>query len=344
MAKILIVTDDAYTYSGREKVCSNMAKIYGENNHVDIFSLDKGGEPFHDFSPIENIINASSRANASNELYELIKENSYSHVFVASMGKLSIFLLPLVFRLRNVKFIACEHVSFSSLGIAVKILKIIALRFYNKVVLLTEYDKKIYAKFKIDSVVIENQLQHCGYYKTTRTYKALAIGRLSKQKNFSQLIDIWYKFKKQDKKNWQLYIAGEGEQKELLENKINKYGLGDNVILLGKVKDMVSLYNKSDVCLMTSKYEGLPLALLEAKGNSLPCIAFDCKTGPSEIIDNNIDGYLVDEGDESGFIGALDYLSNNDNIYFSMSKSTLKTSERFLIDSISDKWNDIIRC
>lgn len=342
MDRLLIVTDDVFTYSGREKVCSNMVKIFSSHHIVDVFSFKSGPKTFHDFSRANEIIVPIEGVSILNQLDKLIKKRKYTHVFIASMGKLSIRVVPLIIKNRHVKFYSCEHVSFTSLNFIVKILKLFFLRLYKKVILLTDYDSNIYDKFHIDNLVIENQIIHSGKIKKDRGYTAIAVGRLNRQKNFEQLIDIWAEFKKSDVNNWVLKIAGEGEQRQKLLDKIEEKKLTESVVLLGKVEDMTSLYNTSDLCLMTSIYEGLPLALLEAKAHSIPCIAFDCKTGPSQIIQNKVDGYVVDVNNNKLFVECLQKLSLNDMLYFEMSKQTIETSKKFGVEEIAKKWKTLV--
>ncbi len=338
MARILIVTDDIFTYSGREKVCSYMVDLYSKRNEVDVFSFSYGDNTFHDFSAARNIYSPEADYNAMKYFKDLIKKNGYEYVFIASMGKLSIKLIPVIISLKKigVKFISCEHVSFNSLNLVVKILKISLLRYYDEIILLTENDKSIYKAWGVKSLVIPNHLIYKKIKKDKRKFVAIAVGRLSDQKNFSRLIDIWMNFLKNDENGWVLKIAGEGELKEELENKIKDYSISDRIILLGKVKNMDALYREADVCLMTSKYEGLPLVLLEAKSYSLPCIALDCKTGPREIISDSKDGYVVNS--DSDFINKLNIISNNNEVYFKLSEETQFTSERFDRKEIDIKW------
>lgn len=73
---------------------------------------------------------------------------------------------------------------------------------------------------------------------------------------------------------------------------------------------------------MTSIYEGLPLVLLEAKAWGVPVIAYDCPTGPREIIENGKDGFLIESGDHLGYIQKLNELANDDELYYSFSRNT----------------------
>ncbi|WP_155492733.1 glycosyltransferase, partial [Pluralibacter gergoviae] len=142
--------------------------------------------------------------------------------------------------------------------------------------------------------------------------------------------------------HWELHILGDGEERLELQRKIEKLQLNDRVFLQGKVRNIEDYYIDADVCLMTSLYEGLPMALLEAKSYSLPVIAYDCPTGPKEIIENGNDGYVIDMHDSKEFLNKLTYIATNDQAYFEFTRNTQKTCARFQSENIKNKWIKLI--
>lgn len=95
---------------------------------------------------------------------------------------------------------------------------------------------------------------------------------------------------------------------------------------------------------MTSRFEGLPMVLLEAQSYGLPIVAFDCDTGPAEIIDHNINGLLVEPGNINGLINSLLELINLSNIeYEKMSSNAVKNSVRYSVNPIVKQWLSIIK-
>lgn len=345
MKKILLITDNAFTYSGREKICSYMGEVYGRENIVDVVSLKGQGDTFYTFPNVREIISLDGVKRKYKRLLEL--SNRYDYVYVLSMGKLSVFYQLAYFFKTKVKnknkIYACEHVSIDSLSIGVKVLKYIFLRMYECVVVLTKKDEDRLKSWNINSVVIPNPIFNGCHVKTTRTYNAIAVGRLDKQKNFIELIKIWEMFVSGENVKYKLFIAGEGEEREALTNYIKKNNLSNTVILLGKVDDLESYYLGSDICLMTSLYEGLPLALLEAKSYGLPCIAYDCPTGPREIIENNIDGYVIDMSDKASFVSRISDLFNDNALYYRLSEGTKKVADKFSPEKIEKAWMDLLK-
>nr|CAA87701.1 wbcM [Yersinia enterocolitica] len=169
----------------------------------------------------------------------------------------------------------------------------------------------------------------------------LALGRLTNIKGFDLLLDIWVKVEEQSS-NWKLIIAGDGEDKNLLLDKIKEFNL-KNVELLPSTLHVSDLYDQSAIYAMTSRFEGFPMVLLEAKASGLPIIAYDCDTGPSELIINNEDGLLIPFSDSNAFARQLILLMNDDDLRESMSLRSLKNAEKYKIEvAIGDKWKSLI--
>ena len=344
MKKILLVTDDAYTYSGRERIFSLMNSIYAKDNEVTIVSLSGSGKTHYNFEGYKSFITLEGCNLKLYNLLKIIKDGGFDFVFLVSMGKLTTIFsiyIPLI-RSSKTRMIACEHVSLESLGIVKGFLKRKALKLYHKVVVLTERDRVNLSTDKInDVVVIRNPIIPKVEVKSVIYKEAIAVGRLDEQKNFLELIDIWsYVVGKNNQ--WKLKIYGDGKQKEELLNKIKNKGMDDFITLMGRVEDMDSAYNKADICLMTSVFEGLPLALLEAKSHCLPAIAYDCPTGPAEIINNGVDGYLIEMHNKDEFAEKVLYLINNDERLLSFSNQCSKSMQEYKFEKIVKDWGELI--
>lgn len=128
----------------------------------------------------------------------------------------------------------------------------------------------------------------------------IAVGRLVAVKNYPMMIDSFAKAAKQYP-NIKLHIFGKGEEDytQTLQNRIDSLGMSDNIFLMGRCSLVHEEYKKNDVFLMSSDYEGLPNALLEAMASRLFCISTNCKTGPSDLIDDGINGILIPVGDKN---------------------------------------------
>ena len=169
---------------------------------------------------------------------------------------------------------------------------------------------------------------------------AIAVGRFTFQKGFDSLLEIW---KKIEEKNslWKLLIIGDGEEKEKLLNLINEYKL-NNVSILPFQNDIEKIYENSSLYLMTSRYEGFPMVLLEAQKKGLPIIAFDCETGPSEIVIDNRNGFLIEVDNKDLFVKKALSLMNDEKKKENFSKNAIVDSGRFDVKKIVDKWENVL--
>lgn len=345
MKKIAFVINDAYSYAGTENICNFMTECYGESYDMTIFSVSGEGETFYPYKSIKKVISYQGCKNSIKKIVLDINENNFDYVFVISMGKLSVMYsfwsLFANNKHKDCKTFACEHVAIHSFNFIVRFLKFIFLRFYDKVIVLTDKDQRTLKKWGIKSLTIVNPISFKNFNRQKRSYHALAVGRLEYQKGFDLLLDIWRSFSKNNK-HWKLFIAGDGVLRQQLSEMIKNYDIGDTVTLVGKVKDIDKYYAQSDMLLMTSRYEGLPLALLEAKSWSLPVIAFDCPTGPREIIENERDGFLIPVNNKELFIEKMNLLSIDDDCYYKLSASAKVTSARFDSQEIKNKWMSLI--
>ena len=128
--------------------------------------------------------------------------------------------------------------------------------------------------------------------------KFIAIGRLSPQKNYKLMIDAFSDLVRNVSRNVTLdiYGAGSKQYKEELEEQIKRLGLETNIQFRGKSDNLHMILHEYDAFVMTSDFEGMPNALVEAMISGLVCLSTNCKTGPSDLISNEVNGYLVPVG------------------------------------------------
>lgn len=207
---------------------------------------------------------------------------------------------------------------------------------YEKFVVLTEEDKALWGHLP-NICVIPNARTFNPVKQADLSQKhVLAIGRYDYQKGFDILLNIWEHIK--DVGGWTLDIVGDGPLHEAYTHQITNVKHGSSVRLLKPTSDIQSIYLQSSVLVMTSRYEGLPMVLLEAQAFGLPIIAFTCKCGPREIVTNGRDGYLVDEGDTQTFAERLSFLIKHEDTRRQMGAEALQSSERFAENVVMQKW------
>ena len=170
----------------------------------------------------------------------------------------------------------------------------------------------------------------------------LSSGRLTYQKGFDLLVDVAAKVLP-DHPDWQWKILGEGEDRSLLEQKIHDAQLDGRLILKGHVDDVNSYYRQSAMFVMTSRFEGLPMVLLEAKAHRLPLVSFDCPTGPAEIIEDAVNGAIVPLGDIDVMAKAVNNLIEDRSKRIEYSNMSGSNTERYKMKTIRDDWLRLLR-
>ena len=169
--------------------------------------------------------------------------------------------------------------------------------------------------------------------------RIVSVGRLTYAKNYELLIEI-AKEVLDSNPGWSWDIYGTGElEKSLLEKK-DKINV-PQLFFRGNVDNMYDLYSKYSFLVMTSRYEGFPMVLIEAMARKLPCLAFDCQTGPSDIISNGINGFVLHE-DKNSMINAIQNMIDNKTLRRQFSDSTKISLEKFSTDITIKKWEEII--
>ena len=178
----------------------------------------------------------------------------------------------------------------------------------ERLVVLTDADKAAWEKAGCTNVtVIPNPCainSRKSKVESRKTKTVLAVGRLHEQKGFDLLLQAWKPIEK-TYSDWSLRIVGEGPKRAELEAQIELQGL-KRVVLAGATNNVLDEYEAASIFVLSSRYEGLPLALIEAMWCGLPCIAFDCPQGPAELLAEDR-GWLVPNGDIAELTAQIAY-------------------------------------
>lgn len=215
-------------------------------------------------------------------------------------------------------------------------------KFSDLIVTLTKQDMKLYKKkFHVKNITqIYNPVDPKAFNNTnynSSSRKVITVGRLTYQKNYDSLIRVANAFFSQCP-DWTWDIYGEGEEYQKILNLITENSLNEHLFLKGNVNDLYSRYPDYSYQVMTSRYEGFSMSLLEASANSLPIVAFDVPCGPNEIIVNEKNGYLVPAFDENKMAECMIKLSNSQPLRELMSKANKEIISHFEVGEIVDKW------
>ena len=200
-------------------------------------------------------------------------------------------------------------------------------------------------KLQSKSTIIVNAVKDEFYDVKRNPQKHLMIscGRLEKQKNYPLLIDAFGEVKKRFP-DAMLYIYGTGSCMSEIQKKITDMGLKNSVILKGQTDNVPEALAEADVFLMTSDYEGMPNALLEASVVGVPCIATDCPCGGVKmILTDKENGLLVPVGDKKSLVKAIIYLIDNEEEKKKYSQSSKNRARQYQSDIVLNEWIDYIK-
>ena len=207
---------------------------------------------------------------------------------------------------------------------------------FDRFVVLTEEDATLWGALP-NLRVIPNPLP---FYSDSPSdcsaHQLLAMGRYDEQKHFDLLIDLWAQLAP-EYPEWRLVIAGDGKLRPELTAQVERLGL-KSVELMRPTHQVQELYRASSIYTMTSRYEGLPMVLIEAQQMGLPIVSFACPCGPRDVITDGVDGYLLEVGDHAGFIQALRRLMDSEAERQRMGAAARIASERYDLEHIMKSW------
>lgn len=183
-------------------------------------------------------------------------------------------------------------------------------------------------------------VRDCGEWIHSERHVLLAAGRLAEEKGFDLLLRAFLRIAP-DLPDWDLVIIGEGPQRIVLESQVQNLGLCGRVKLPGQVGNMSDWYAAADIFVMSSRFEGFPNTLAEAMSYGLPAVSFDCPTGPSDIIRNEVDGLLVPHMDVNALAQALAHLMRDEGLRVLMAQRALDARDRFAVERVAGMWEKL---
>lgn len=212
-------------------------------------------------------------------------------------------------------------------------------RQYDKFIVLTEEDKRSWTVTNIPNIeVIPNPLSFVPETCSDLTSKRIiAIGRHTYQKGFDILIDIWNKIESKYPE-WKLTIFGSGRKSRLIEKKISKLNLSHRIELLPPSSDIVAEFAKSSIFALSSRYEGLPMVLLESMVCGVPPVCFACKCGPADVVKDGESGFLSPMDDKDTFARQLSKLIEDEQLRQKMGKAAREQIMSLQIENVMPKW------
>ena len=359
MKKIMFVSWDMSILGGINQVLVGLANKLSKDYEVYIVSLVKSGTETKyvlnsQIKGLEYISEEDCRGRellikGRKKLRKLIKEKQIDILFLMGFQvSLPVILMILGLKCKN---IFCDHEALLSRWHERKItiVRYITSVFSKKVITLTKQNAEDYKeKFRLSdkkvgfiyNSITEEILNTRAEYNSESKI-ILSVGRFSKEKGYDNLVEVAKRVLRKHEE-WKWYIYGNGDTFSEIEQQIKDEKLDNQVVLKGEVSDVSSIYGQAAMFVLTSYREGLPLVLLEAKANHLPCVSFDIISGPNEIIRDGIDGILIPPYDKEKMAEAIENLIYDASLRERMSEKAEENLSKFSENEIIKQWKQLI--
>jgi glycosyltransferase involved in cell wall biosynthesis len=360
--KVAIISPNIDFIGGAEKVAINLAKHLSAKYQVEIISVFQNNKG-QVIDPISNVVikrlNLNEEKNFIKRFYQRVtlfarlKNELKDYDIIIGNLFFRYFAMPFFSKV-NGKIIEIQHMGYNEnyierkglmLSIRKKIMCFSRNFIYKKltkVVILTKKDEKLFNENKVkNTCVIPNALPIVSEEKSQLKNKnIIAIGRLTSQKGFDMLIKAWEKVREINSE-WTLNIYGEGPLRKELEEQIKSLKLESSVNLCGLENNIKDKILDSSIFALSSRFEGFPLVLLELMSLGVPGVAFNCNSGPNEIITNGNDSFVVEQNNIKEMAEKLLFLMENEEERIKMGKNAKFNMQRYRWEEIIKQWQEL---
>lgn len=349
MPNIAFFLNKISNIGGIEKITSILSNEFVNHGNVFIFTYESDSHMSYSLDEKVRIVYLKKNKNKIRNLLSLnktLKRNKIKFLIIQDKNY-GYFTYLKINKLSKYKIIFCDHSSFN---------------YYYQNNIFNEVERREKYTKHADAVVVLTSDNHDLYknkfgYKENKVYQIpnfldfdvknydynvlsktiTAVGRLHKQKRFDLLIDAFEKVNEKHP-DWSLEIYGDGEEYSKLNNQIISKKLQDCVFLKGNYKNIDEAYlNKSFLC-ASSEFEGFGIMILEAISYKLPVISFNCLSGPSDMIKDGYNGFLVLPLDVTDMACKINKLIENKEARVEFSKNSVCTAKEFNKEVIVNKW------
>ncbi len=347
---------------GSERVMSILANYWATHGwEVTLITLvDRSKPSFYPLDPQVKLVQLGVTGDSSNLVIGIIKIwqrvkvlrkaiiASAPDVAIGFMATSGVLSLLACWNL-NIPVIVSEHSypAFPDANRYWQFLMKVTYRHADLVTLLTESALAFYPTEKgYQSIVMPNPVMTPVAEITTRhqlvpSPTLIAIGRLHSVKGFDLAISAFAKLRNKHPE-WHLTILGEGPNRAELEELRSKLQLTDCVHFLGQVQNVNAHLRQADIFVLSSRFEGFPMALCEAMACGLPVLATDCLSGPREIITDGVDGILVPMEDVDALANGLDLLMSDPGKRQQLAQAAPQILDRFGLEQVMKMWSEEI--
>lgn len=354
---IAFFINDITSSGGTERVTCTIANMLNETGkfHITVISLNEAyGTVKFPISPtIPTLrINKTPKSGIYRfplvcaRLVKLVKR-WHIDILIDVDGILDLYSIPVKW-FTGVKLISWEHFNFNQNPDVPyrKLSRQLAGIFADAIVTLTNQDRKNYeaglrwTRTKLMTIPNPAELDSVQDHDM-ESKTILSAGRLTYQKGFDILVEVAKQVLPKHPE-WKWVVFGEGEDRGLLENAVIRSGLEKQLFFPGRTSNLGQEFQKAAFVVMTSRFEGLPMVLLEAKTYRLPIISFDCETGPAEIIENNNNGLLVENFSISHMATNINSVIESSELREKFTIHALDGMDYYSMHSVRDKWLNLL--
>jgi GalNAc-alpha-(1->4)-GalNAc-alpha-(1->3)-diNAcBac-PP-undecaprenol alpha-1,4-N-acetyl-D-galactosaminyltransferase len=336
---------------GAERVLSTLANGFSEKNQVKIITFNPGTN-YNLSSEIKkvNLYNRKLIKNHSvrsffNLLFFYSSKNNRPDVLISFLPGNSLISI-LVGKIFKIKIIVSEHtnhtapVDFKSNFTRKKLY-----RFADYTTILTSFDKLYFEKFKANVVIMPNPIIIPDSVKpiSEREKNILLIGDLNRfsNKGFDSILKIIAPILLENL-DWKMTFVGGGNTGiKVLKKMAKKLNINNQVVFTGFSKNIQELMQGSQIFILPSKFEGLPMGLMEALSNGLACISYDCPSGPKDLIENNYNGLLIENQNHELMKFGISNLIKDHELRFRLAKAAPKSMTPYSLENILNNWRTI---
>lgn len=213
------------------------------------------------------------------------------------------------------------------------------IRRLDKFIVLTKEDFSYWDGFTNIDVIPNPIYTYPAEASTCDSHQIIAVGRYTWQKGFDLLITAWQQVVKRHS-DWQLRIYGAGDP-TAYRKMVKEKNLQSSLICEEATSDVYQKYLESSVFVLSSRFEGLPLVLIEAMSAGLPCVSFTCPCGPRDVINDGVDGILVDLGNTELLAEGICKLIENESLRKQMGAAARRNVVRFQESNIMHRWIEL---
>lgn len=262
---------------------------------------------------------------------------------VLGIGTYPSLLLSLLPKSENIKTIGCQHSTYTAVKHVWSLLRKLFFPRLNAFVSLSEQDLPKLKKINQNSYVIPNSVSLFPEKPALLENKIiLAIGRMDYNKGYDLLLDVFEKLTLSHP-HWCLRIVGDGPLKKKIISRVESSSLKDRVEIYPPTSLILEHYLQSSIYLMTSRTEGLGMVLLEAQACGLPIVCFNCETGPSDIVVDNKNGFLVECFDIEKITNKISILCTDYDLRIKFGINAIENVKKFHPEVINSKWEKLFK-